>query len=57
MATDAPGETRRFSGMEMRVGVGIKQENKADLNHKFRIGDVSSISLNTGLLSLAQLRS
>lgn len=34
--------------MEMRVGVGIKQENKADLNHKIRIGDASTISLNTG---------
>lgn len=33
--------------MEMRVGVGIKQENKTDLNHKIRIGDVSSISFNT----------
>lgn len=30
--------------MEKRVGVGIKEGNKADLKHKIRIGDASSIS-------------
>lgn len=42
------GRPGGFQEWRCGEGIGIKQESKANLNHRVEISDISSISLNTG---------